>query len=746
MNPVILGTSATSYPRPWSLDWSRYDRSPVLSAGEQVCLAAVAHRSCAWKSARYPDLRRLLTPLDDALHRINAHSAANRRHARRLLLQEMHARGTALWAWSVDDWQTILDTHAPRCVQPLLLVAYLLGGVCTPRLLAHTMFRSSLACLIFGSEVVGDATEQALTVLRGWGYTAHYGLRLSRVVCEALLLTRSPRLTDVTADTLAAMRADCLGNPRWRGDAIGALARSLAALGVKVGVVPRNNQAKPLPELVDGLAEDWQWWARRWYETSPLSRPTRAKCFRQLLKVGRWLGQAHVEITSPAQWTAELAAEFIAVVDRLRVGDYTVDTRRKGHRPGAAHGPRSKDQHLSSMRAFFRDCQEWNWIPRRFSPTRCFATPRTIRSRIGPDPRVIEPAIWAKIVVAAVELSADDVPKHRHSQTPVYPPELVRALAVVWCFAGLRSDEVHRLRLGCARPQREDVTIPETGATLPKGAACMLDVPVNKTMTAFSKPVHQLVGQCIVSWERIRPVQPAVQDPKTGEVVHYLFSYRGIRVAPTYLNRVLIPTLCRCAGVPERDTRGPITSHRARATIASQLYNSKDPMSLFDLKAWLGHRSLSSTQHYAAVSPTRLAKTYLDTGYFERNVATVEVLIDKEAVQSGAAAAGEPWEYFDLGHGYCTYSFFEQCQHRMACAKCPFYLPKASTKAQLLEGKANLTRMVAMIPLTEEERAAVEGGVELFEQLLARLADVPTPAGPSPRELAGRRLTVLPSS
>ncbi len=202
-----------------------------------------------------------------------------------------------------------------------------------------------------------------------------------------------------------------------------------------------------------------------------------------------------------------------------------------------------------------------------------------------------------------------------------------------------------------------------------------------------------------------------------SSVVYYLFSYRGIRAAPTYLNRVLTPTLCRRAGVPERDTRGPIA----------------------------GHRSLSSTQHYAAVSPTRLAKTYLNTGYFERNVATAGVLIDKEALQSGEAATGEPWEYFDLGHGYCTYSFLEQCQHRMACVKCPFYLPKASTKALLLESKANLTRMVAMILLTEEERAAVEGGVELFEQLPARLAYVPTPAGPSPRELAGRQLAVLPS-
>jgi len=746
MTPAVRRADDTTRLPLWRLDLDGYDRSPVLSAQETASIAAIVGQARTWKPTSYPALRRILAPLDDALRRIVDHSRTNRRHARRLLLWEMHDRGTALWAWSADDWQIILDAHAPRCVQPLLVVAYLLGGVCTPHLLAHTMFRHSLACRIFGPEAVDAAIEQALAVLRGWGYTSNYRNKLSSVVCDALLLAGSPHLTDVTADVVAALRHEGLGGLRWRGEAIGALARILASLGVAVGVVPINTQAKPIPASGDDIAEEWLWWSRRWYETSPLGRVTRGACYRHLLKAGRWLAGAHADVTSPAHWTAELAAEYVAVVDRLRIGDWTIDTRRKGHVPGAAIGPRSKDRHLSCMRAFFRDCQEWEWIPRRFAPARCFATPRTIRSQIGPDPRVIEPALWAKIVMAAVHLSADDTPRHRHSRTPAYPVEMVRALAVVWCFTGLRSDEAHRLRVGCARPQRDDVTIPETGALLPKGAACMLDVPVNKTMTAFSKPVHPLVGERIAAWERVRPPQPAARDAKTGEVVEFLFSYRGTHVARVYINKVLIPLLCRCAGVPTRDARGPITSHRARATIASQLYNSKDPMSLFDLKAWLGHRSLESTQHYAAVSPTRLAKAYIDTGYFERNVATVEVLLDKEAVQSGAAAAGEPWEYFDLGHGYCTYSFFEQCQHRMACAKCPFYLPKSSTKAQLLEGKANLTRMVAMIPLTEEERAAVDGGVELFQQLLDRLADVPTPAGPTPRDLAarGRQLPVVP--
>jgi hypothetical protein len=115
-------------------------------------------------------------------------------------------------------------------------------------------------------------------------------------------------------------------------------------------------------------------------------------------------------------------------------------------------------------------------------------------------------------------------------------------------------------------------------------------------------------------------------------------------------------------------------------------------------------RCPSSTQHYAKKIPTKLAKAYSDAGYFGRNIRTVEILIDQDAIRSGAVDKGEPWKYYDLGHGYCAYDFFDQCPHRMACAKCSFYAPKDSTQAQLLEAKTNLERMMQEILLRELER------------------------------------------
>ncbi len=74
----------------------------------------------------------------------------------------------------------------------------------------------------------------------------------------------------------------------------------------------------------------------------------------------------------------------------------------------------------------------------------------------------------------------------------------------------------------------------------------------------------------------------------------------------------------------------------------------------------------------------------------------------------------------------------------MACAKCNFYLPKNSSQAQLVEGKAKLLQLRQEIPLNDAELAAVDDGVAAMQKLMDQLADVPTPEGPTPRELETR--------
>jgi hypothetical protein len=86
----------------------------------------------------------------------------------------------------------------------------------------------------------------------------------------------------------------------------------------------------------------------------------------------------------------------------------------------------------------------------------------------------------------------------RSSTQSSYPVEMCKALVITWLFAGLRNNEIVRLRLGCIRWQKEEAAVPGTAEMLPGGSVCMLDVPVNKTSAAFTKPVDPIVGETIL--------------------------------------------------------------------------------------------------------------------------------------------------------------------------------------------------------------------------------------------------------
>ena len=110
-------------------------------------------------------------------------------------------------------------------------------------------------------------------------------------------------------------------------------------------------------------------------------------------------------------------------------------------------------------------------------------------------------------------------------------------------------------------------------------------------------------------------------------------------------------------------------------------------------------------------------------------------------VRRGAVGTGPVRRHLAGGLPYCTYTFFDQCPHRLACARCAFYRPKPSSRDQLLEARGNLLRLKQEIPLTDDECAAVDDGLVALERLCTGLADVPTPAGPTPRQLgSGGRL------
>jgi integrase len=699
-------------------------------------------------AAGWRHVRRLLAPLDAVNTALTCPSTPHRRRAMNdavaLILLRCAQVDRSYFGWSSPEWaeaigqdQTAFRARAPgwanEAVRPYVAThAYLLSGFNEFHRLG-SFSRLTLAWRIFGRPLVDEQISRLRSVLAGWGYQVGHDddKVLPMVACQVFLLNRSPHLDDLGTALFERIRSDRLLRGAHQLNTMHAMQRAVAVLGFCDPPIRGTGR-----HAIKGVGGEpvWDEWVDRWHAISTLTPAARGGVRSQLLKVGRWIAAESRENSDPSTWTRQTCASWIAAVDRMNVGDYVERTTALSSKLGKPLAASTKSAQITALRTFFRDCHEWEWFPRRFDPQRALATPRSISALLGPNPRMIADDIWAKLLWAGLNLQASDLPQTRSG--PFYPFELVRAVTLTWLFSGQRSDEIVRLRLGCIRWQHDGTPVDGNAQDVQVAeAVCLLDVPTHKTGTAFTKPVDPILGQAIDAWVAARPTQPRLLDRRTNEQVDLLFAVRARRVSTAYINNTIIPILCAKAGVPASDVRGNITSHRARSTIASQLYNAKEPMTLFELQAWLGHRSPQSTQYYAKISPNTLTRAYTDAGYFSRNVRTIEVLIDRDAVTSGTAAGGQPWQHYDLGHGYCSYTFFEQCQHRMACARCDFYTPKDSTKAQLLEARQNLLKMVTLIPLTDDERAAVDDGQAALDQLLDRLADVPTPAGPTPRQL-----------
>jgi integrase len=764
MSPSINAVAPPTKSWVWPLDLTQYNRKPRFSMTKQRDLLAFLDLEHFTQEAmlktftRVEHLERLVRPLRDVFAVIEG-GQANKDRAMGLLLRTCAREERIFWEWDHATWLRVLgptqvaffQEHAlPNITdirQQVMAAAYLLQCFQDVQVLGG-YDRRSLANKVFGSERVTATLRTIEETALGWGYSIHYQNAFRGVISEVLLVHGHPELEGVTLDLLERLRS-APEIAHGRRTMLFRLSRVLAHLGIVETPLPKKS-GTPVEvfrtQCERGIAPDWVAWTERWHQTSVLAPQTRRTMRNSLLKAGRWLALHHPDITRPEQWTRELAAEYVAAVDRMHIGEYVGYTKPVHARQGEPISPRRKAHLLCTMRQCFHDAQEWGWIPRHFNPGRVFATPRSLKALIGPSPRAIADDVWAKLLWAGLNLEEKDFPIHgpttkfrEESQinptvTAFYPMAMLRALALLWLFGGLRSDEIVRLRTGCVRMQ---TIIPEGKTQADTKTVCLLDIPVHKTGHAFTKPVDALVGEAILAWEKVRPEQPLMIDAKTGEAAHFLFCYRAHRLHRQYLNRCLIPILCQKAGVPRTDARGPISSHRARSTIASQLFNAREPMTLFELQAWLGHHSPATTQHYVSTSPTKLAQAYKDAGYFSRNVRAIEVLIDQEAITSGAAANGSPWRYYELGHGWCSYEFFDQCPHRMACARCDFYVPKGSDRGLWLQTRDGLLKLLQEIPLSDEERAAVDGDVQALDRLLERLATVPTPSGSLPGELTG---------
>lgn len=721
----------------WSVDADDYDQSPTLTDPELAACRSLHNKA---KFRDYDTTDRIWRPIVDALDALDsidipgASCPAMRGSIHWTVLKYMGETGRSIWGWSREDWIAVVQRsnrnalhETPRQRHFTIAVGVMYGLFRDFEAFPEHFNSRIVAELLFGEAAARseaefrDAYERVGHVVRPDRRPEYHA---KPYVYRLMTELRHPDLSRVTPEIVTRLSAR---HDRFGKHAAGII-KALVRLGYLSAPVRTRPKRKTWAERdLRLVGEEWAAECLRWHETSTLSRSSKNDIGSHVMRAWAWLAREHPDVKTPADWTVETCASFVAAVDKLETGDWDVGIssfRRKD--AGRPLKPVTKAAWIWKLKKYFVDLQAWGRVPRRFDPYVHLRAPTAITRLVGPQPRHVDDAVWNKIVWAAANLEVGDLPRGTR-----YPIEYYRALAAVWTLTGRRSNEIIRLEVGCTRWQDEVIT-DRDGTEYPPRTTCLLDVPVSKTSTAKTIPVPGQVKSAVDAWEAVRPEQPKALDRKTNRMVDFLFSYGARRVGRRTVNGALIALLCEKAGVPTHDSRGKITSHRARHTLLTRLANGPKAMTPYELSSWATHKNLQSILHYA--QPTQLLASYARAG---GGAHMISVLVDHDAVASGAAAGGEPYTYYDLGAaGYCSHPKWVTCAHRMKCAGCFFNVPKESERSQLLEQRENLGRYLQDVSLTEDEQEALAGDVEVNGKRLDKLNDTPALDGRTPREIS----------
>jgi integrase len=611
----------------WSALSNMLDRGVSLTPLEQYALSqwvsrppTIGKRYERDRKQEFQYLERLIRPIKAVFAHCNHPDEVGRNSYACcvLLLKEMYVRQTTLWAWDTTLWlETIGVTqqdyahrqgviHGERQLpqanlrHQLISCAYLLGGVTIHRFITDCNLSAS-ARSIFGRKRVNGARYAVADKLAeaGVNYLNIPGLR----VCTAwaLLLNRSCMLEELTLDVMEevyqlsapskGMQQGCLAVVQALQLA-GILSQPLAA-----APVPKPPRERPRPKPQDTLPVAWKEMIEEWSKLTYGQERTVASQRSRIAKAGRWTTAVFPKANNPAQWTASIAKAFVEAVCTMKVGDWNRDQiPRKGTRWGEELRAAVRVQIINAVRCFFTECQAAKLLPDAFDPAIFLRTPPDLLAACGPNPQVIQWDIWKRLEQAGLSLTQADLP--RPTELPkgyhveaTYPLEMVRALAAVWLFAGLRRDEIVRLPIGCIRwlpaTQHSDRSSAKRARRIVN-----LRVPANKSSGPFDKAVDTRLARALDAWERCLRLLLSPKERRRG----LLFVWRGRPLSVNYINQVLIPLLCRKAGISNYDARGRITCHRGRATLATQLYQAGVPRR--HVQQWLGHQFARSTDYY----------------------------------------------------------------------------------------------------------------------------------------------------
>lgn len=527
---------------------------------------------------------------------------------------------------------------------------------------------------------------------------------------------------------------------------LGKVSKALVALGILAPrAAPTLDPFPPGPS--DGVPPEWYAWYLAWRTTGScgLSPGVARNHGGYILYVGRWLAVRHPGIVSPEQWTEEVALALrTAVLEETNDVFVSEGGARDLARRRLLGKPLSHEaisQFLSAMRRFFRDLQTKahavggapaRRLPRLFEPRDALATPPHVQKALaGSEPRDIALAIWQRLAIQAAQLTPEDL-----GPNPYWPFAAVQAMALLWVSTARRPNELLRLRLDCVRAEREPGMRDEDGEPLVPGAdvvrseqatkAYYLHIPSSKYGGPCWIWIPKYTADAIARWQAERGKERwALFDAKDREYADLLFAHRGKGLCSTFLNRRLIPLLCRRAGVNPRDAEGAYTAHRGRSARISMLHGCG--LELDDLAAYAIHKDTNTIKKYARRHPIHL----------HRKVAQADTLstVIEGLYDPSAALRGDPSVRWFLGYDaagtpqFCGLPAHQTCPHRLDCVRCGLFI--GGERARLIHDDPSLLKVTAEIPMTEAQRLLNTGQRDAAEQALAKLNGIAPPVPPS---------------
>jgi hypothetical protein len=177
-----------------------------------------------------------------------------------------------------------------------------------------------LASTIFGKEAVERALEPPLSVLQGWGYSLKHQWHLNACIGYLLLSNGSPHLEHLSFERLEAVAQTC--SLTCVQQSLHRISRALCALKIVEQPLPDARVVPPQWKgSTDDIAPEWLAFCKRWHQHSTLQSAEHV--YYRLLKVGRWLKTHHPEVLGPADLTSEIAAEFVAALNQMKLGEWT---------------------------------------------------------------------------------------------------------------------------------------------------------------------------------------------------------------------------------------------------------------------------------------------------------------------------------------------------------------------------------------------------------------------------------------